>query len=56
MTTATVFRNGTVLTMDASRSVLHDADVLVVGEKIEAVGRAWRFPRAPSRSTRAAAS
>ncbi len=44
MTTATVFRNGIVLTMDASRSVLHDADVLVVGEKIEAVGRALEVP------------
>ena len=44
MTTATVFRNGTVLTMDASRSVLHDADVLVVGEQIAAVGRGLEVP------------
>ncbi|MGH3425033.1 MAG: amidohydrolase family protein, partial [Nocardioidaceae bacterium] len=33
-----VFRNGTVLTMDGSQTVLPDADVLVVGERIEAVG------------------
>ena len=33
-----VFRGGTVLPMDDSRSVLADADVLVVGERIEAVG------------------
>jgi cytosine/adenosine deaminase-related metal-dependent hydrolase len=37
-----VFRNGTVLTMDDRRTVLTDADVLVVGDKIEAVG-----PRLP---------
>ena len=33
-----VFRGGTVLPMDDSRSVLTGADVLVVGERIEAVG------------------
>src|SRR5690242_20023027 len=33
-----VFRGGTVLPMDDSRSVLVGADVLVVGERIEAVG------------------
>jgi 5-methylthioadenosine/S-adenosylhomocysteine deaminase len=33
-----VLRHGTVLTMDDRRSVLTDADVLVVGERIEAVG------------------
>jgi 5-methylthioadenosine/S-adenosylhomocysteine deaminase len=33
-----VLRHGTVLTMDDGRSVLTDADVLVVGERIEAVG------------------
>jgi len=33
-----VFRNGTVLTMDERRTVLTDADVLVVGQRIEAVG------------------
>jgi 5-methylthioadenosine/S-adenosylhomocysteine deaminase len=33
-----VLRHGTVLTMDDARSVLTDADVLVVGERIEAVG------------------
>jgi 5-methylthioadenosine/S-adenosylhomocysteine deaminase len=35
-----VFRNGIVLTMDASRRVLQDADVLVEGERITAVGPA----------------
>ncbi|HET9860050.1 MAG TPA: amidohydrolase family protein [Nocardioidaceae bacterium] len=39
-----VFRNGTVLTMDAQRSVLTDADVLVVGERIEAVGPGLDVP------------
>jgi cytosine/adenosine deaminase-related metal-dependent hydrolase len=33
-----VFRKGTVLTLDASSTVLTDADVLVVGDRIEAVG------------------
>lgn len=33
-----VFRHGTVLTMDEGRTVLPDADVLVVGQRIEAVG------------------
>jgi len=33
-----VFRGGTVLPMDDSRSVLVGADVLVVGERVEAVG------------------
>ncbi|MDQ1669562.1 MAG: hypothetical protein QOE40_1623, partial [Actinomycetota bacterium] len=33
-----LFRGGTVLTMDASRRVLTNADVLVVGERVEAVG------------------
>ena len=33
-----VFRGGTVLTMDASSTVLTDADVLVVGDRVEAVG------------------
>ncbi len=39
-----VFRNGTVLTMDDRRSVLERADVLVVGERIEAVGPALPAP------------
>ncbi|KUG61528.1 amidohydrolase [Kocuria rosea subsp. polaris] len=39
-----VFRHGTVLTMDASKRVLTDADVLVVGENIEAVGPALEVP------------
>jgi cytosine/adenosine deaminase-related metal-dependent hydrolase len=33
-----VLRGGTVLTMDDRRTVLTDADVLVVGQRIEAVG------------------
>ncbi len=33
-----VFRGGTVLTMDDARTVLADGDVLVVGERIAAVG------------------
>lgn len=33
-----VFRGGTVLTMDDRHTVLRDADVLVIGERIEAVG------------------
>ncbi|MGH8879892.1 MAG: amidohydrolase family protein, partial [Stackebrandtia sp.] len=39
-----VLRHGTVLTMDDRRSVLTDADVLVVGERIEAVGRQLAVP------------
>jgi len=39
-----VFRHGTVLTMDDARSVLTDADVLVVGQRIEAVGRQLDVP------------
>jgi len=39
-----VFRHGTVLTMDDATSVLTDADVLVVGERIEAVGRQLDVP------------
>jgi 5-methylthioadenosine/S-adenosylhomocysteine deaminase len=35
---AIVFRNGLVLTMDDSRTVLNRGDVLVVGERISAVG------------------
>lgn len=34
-----LFRNGTVLTIDAGRSVLTEADVLVVGDTIEAIGK-----------------
>src|SRR5688572_1848808 len=34
----TVFRGGTVLTMDAASTVLTDADVLVVGDRIAEVG------------------
>ena len=39
-----VLRHGTVLTMDDRRTVLHDADVLVVGERIEAVGPGLSVP------------
>ena len=39
-----VFRNGTVLTMDAGRSVRRDVDVLVEGERISAVGPALQVP------------
>ncbi|MGH3488009.1 MAG: amidohydrolase family protein [Actinopolymorphaceae bacterium] len=39
-----VLRHGTVLIMDDGRSVLTDADVLVVGERIEAVGRQLDVP------------
>ncbi len=39
-----VLRHGTVLTMDDARTVLSDADVLVVGERIEAVGRQLDVP------------
>ncbi|HET8560089.1 MAG TPA: amidohydrolase family protein [Marmoricola sp.] len=39
-----VFRNGTVLTMDDQHTVLADADVLVVGERIEAVGPRLSVP------------
>jgi cytosine/adenosine deaminase-related metal-dependent hydrolase len=39
-----VFRGGTVLTMDASSTVLTDADVLVVGDRIEAVGPRLEVP------------
>ncbi len=39
-----VFRGGTVLTMDDRRTVLTDADVLVVGDRIEAVGPALEVP------------
>jgi 5-methylthioadenosine/S-adenosylhomocysteine deaminase len=39
-----VFRGGTVLTMDDRRQLLEEADVLVVGDRIEAVGRALDVP------------
>jgi 5-methylthioadenosine/S-adenosylhomocysteine deaminase len=39
-----VFRNGTVLTMDSGRRVLQDADVLIEGERITAVGPALQVP------------
>ncbi|GAB3390164.1 amidohydrolase family protein [Humibacter soli] len=39
-----VFRGGTVLTMDDRHTVLHDADVLVVDDRIAAVGRHLEVP------------
>ena len=51
-----VFRGGTVLTMDDASTVLTDADVLVVDDRIAAVGRDSTCPRAPRRSTPPAAS
>ena len=39
-----VLRGGTVLTMDASRRVLPDTDVLVVGQRIAAIGPALEVP------------
>ncbi|MCD4536362.1 amidohydrolase family protein [Nocardioides sp. cx-169] len=41
---AVVLRGGTVLTMDERRTVLENADVLVVGDRIEAVGSALEVP------------
>ncbi|WP_447643565.1 amidohydrolase family protein [Nocardioides zeae] len=41
---ALVFRNAVVVTMDATRRVLEDADVLVVGNRIEAVGPGLEVP------------
>src|SRR5690348_9302774 len=39
-----VFRGGTVLTMDDACTVLNEADVLVVGDRIEAVGPNLEVP------------
>ena len=39
-----VLRGGTVLPMDDACSVLTDADVLVVGDRIEAVGPRLEVP------------
>jgi 5-methylthioadenosine/S-adenosylhomocysteine deaminase len=39
-----VFRGGTVLTMDEAHTVLPDADVLVTGDRIAAVGTALDVP------------
>jgi cytosine/adenosine deaminase-related metal-dependent hydrolase len=39
-----VLRRGTVLTMNDAHEVLRDADVLVVGDRIEAVGPALELP------------
>ena len=54
---AIVLRGGTVLTMDEAGTVLTGADVLVVGDRIAAVGSGSGRPgRARSRSTPTAAS
>ncbi|MEO3855011.1 amidohydrolase family protein [Acrocarpospora sp. B8E8] len=39
-----VLRDGLVLTMDDSHTILRDADVLIIGERIEAVGPALEVP------------
>src|SRR4051812_41676180 len=39
-----VFRRGTVLTMNDAHELLEDADVLVIGERIEAVGAGLDVP------------
>ncbi len=39
-----VLRGGTVLTMDNAHNVFDDADVLVVGERIAAIGSALEAP------------
>ena len=39
-----VLRGGTVLTMDDAHTVLTDADVLVVGDRIAAIGQALEVP------------
>jgi cytosine/adenosine deaminase-related metal-dependent hydrolase len=39
-----VLRGGTVLTMNDAHEILHDADVLVVGERLEAVGPRLEVP------------
>jgi cytosine/adenosine deaminase-related metal-dependent hydrolase len=39
-----VFRRGTVLTMNDAHDLLEDADVLVVGERIEGVGPGLEVP------------
>ncbi|MGH8970927.1 MAG: amidohydrolase family protein [Actinomycetes bacterium] len=39
-----VFRGGTVLTMDDRKTVLKDADVLVVGDRVQAVGQGLDAP------------
>ena len=44
MTDSIVLRGGTVLTMDDSHTILRNADVLVVGDRIEAVGPALDVP------------
>src|SRR4051794_15518115 len=39
-----VLRRGTVLTMNDSSEVLHDADVLVIGDRIEKIGPDLEVP------------
>src|ERR1700724_4381992 len=43
-----VFRNATVLTMDDAHTVLNNADVLVSGERIAAVGQNLDVPEGPA--------
>ena len=50
-----MFRGGTVITVDDA-GVLEDADVLIVGDTIQAVGPRLEVPEGTSRSTPAAES
>jgi cytosine/adenosine deaminase-related metal-dependent hydrolase len=46
-----VLRGGTVLTMDDTRRVLADGDVLVVGDRIAAVGTDLAVPEGTAASS-----
>jgi len=39
-----IFRNATILSMDDAHSILHDADLLVVGERIAGIGKQLAAP------------
>src|SRR5271165_894499 len=39
-----IFRNATILSMDDAHSILHDADLLVVGERIAGIGKRLAAP------------
>ena len=54
--TACVFRGGTVLTMDDAHTVLTGADVLVVDDRIAAVGTGLDVPDGAARDRRHAAA
>ena len=56
MSDTVLFRNGLVLTMDDSHTVLPNADVLVVDDRIAEVGVGLTAPDGAVRSTLAAAS